>query len=142
MVSIKKDFIEFGRGKDKKKRKERANIARVVGLGAAIGGAKGYIKGRGGLANKRVRVAEALRQSSLKKANPNDFQASKQGINRYRKIRSDFNNKGKRILKVLDKRAKVGAIKGSVKGAAGALAAYGAYRGIKALKDRKKKESD
>jgi len=131
--------IEFkrGRGKDKKKRKQRRKQAIIaaasIGGGARIGGIHGFIRGRGGLGGKNT-IAERMSKVSVAGRN-----ASKEKLaNLANQIKNTPSIDLETAGKSLNKRGRKMAIKHAAIGAGIGATAYGGYRAIKALRNRKK----
>jgi len=129
--------IEFKRGKDKKKRKQRIKQAIIaaasIGGGARIGGIHGFIRGRGGLGGKNT-IAERMAKVSVAGRN-----ASKEKLaNLANQIKNTPGIDLETAGKSLNKRGRKMAVKHAAIGAGIGATAYGGYRAIKALRNRKK----
>lgn len=129
-------LIEFKRGKDKKKRKKRRKEAIIAAAsisgGARIGGINGFVRGRGGLGGKNT-IAERMAKVSVAGGN-----ASKEKLS---SLASQIKTSGidlETAGKSLNKRGRKTALKHAAVGAGLGAAAYGGYRAIKALRNRKK----
>lgn len=131
--------FEFKRGKDKKKRKKRSNrrealiAAASIGGGARIGGIHGFIRGRGGLGGSKT-IAERMAKVSVAGRN-----ASKEKLSSLaNQIKNTPGINLDTAGKSLNKRGRKMAIKHAAIGAGIGATAYGGYRAIKALRNRKK----
>lgn len=131
--------FEFKRGKDKKKRKKRSNrrealiAAASIGGGARIGGIHGFIRGRGGLGGSKT-IAERMAKVSIAGRNVPKEKLSSLANQIKNTPGINLDTAGKS----LNKRGRKMAIKHAAIGAGIGATAYGGYRAIKALRNRKK----
>lgn len=148
------DYANFARprgAKDKKPRKRRGvgTAISAVGSGAGVGAAVGGIRARGGIGindgrakTMLIRAKKMEPRGRLRAAKDLEWQGTMfQNLSRKGVKDAHDSRVAKRTLKAIDRttaaRIRGGAGKGALIGAAAGAGAYGAYRGIKALRRKK-----